>query len=73
MTGCGTGNLVSQNLLPGEVSTMQGSNLARDNERFETLEVIQNEDGRIEVFALSPDNRVWHTWQISPNNGWEGD
>jgi hypothetical protein len=34
------------------------------------LVVIQNQDGRLEVFGTAPDDTIWHTWQIAPNNGW---
>ena len=33
--------------------------------------VIQNQDGRLEVFAASTDSHFWHTWQATPNGGWE--
>ena len=29
-----------------------------------------NADGRLEVFLRSPDGRLWHTWQLAPNDGW---
>jgi hypothetical protein len=25
--------------------------------------VIANADGRLEVFVIGPDNRLWHKWQ----------
>ena len=24
------------------------------------------------MFGVSPDDRIWHTWQIAPDNGWNG-
>jgi hypothetical protein len=33
--------------------------------------VIRNSDGRLEVFIVSTDNRVWHKWQLTINtNSW---
>lgn len=33
--------------------------------------VIRNSDGRLEVFIVSTDNRVWHKWQLTFNtNSW---
>jgi hypothetical protein len=32
--------------------------------------VIQNADGRLEVFALGRDGALWHIWQTSPNGNW---
>jgi hypothetical protein len=35
--------------------------------------VIQNEDGRLEVFAAGTDgtnDQIWHIWQGDPNGGW---
>jgi hypothetical protein len=29
-----------------------------------------NADGRLEVFLRGPDGRLWHTWQLAPNDGW---
>ena len=40
------------------------------NDRLRSVEVGQNADGRLEVFGIAPDNRVWQTWQTAPNNGW---
>ena len=31
-----------------------------------------NADGRFEVFGVSSDDRIWHTWQVAPSNGWNG-
>jgi len=32
--------------------------------------VINNQDGRLEVFVQAADGNVWHVWQTAPNNGW---
>jgi acylphosphatase len=32
--------------------------------------VVNNTDGRQEVFAIGDDDAVWHTWQHSPNGSW---
>ncbi|HYB00939.1 MAG TPA: hypothetical protein VED37_12035, partial [Ktedonobacteraceae bacterium] len=37
---------------------------------FLPVGVIQNEDGRLEVFALGRDDALWHIWQTSPNGKW---
>ena len=34
--------------------------------------VINNADGRLEVFLLAKDNHVWHIWETAPNGGWSG-
>jgi hypothetical protein len=41
-------------------------------DRLQNLRVRRNADGRLEVFGVGPDNRIWHTWQVSPNDGWVG-
>ena len=41
-------------------------------DQFTDLRVARNQDGRLEVFAIAPDNRVFQTWQTAPNNGWIG-
>lgn len=30
----------------------------------------QNLDGRLEVFAVGTDERLWHIWQTAPSGGW---
>ena len=32
--------------------------------------VVQNEDGRLEVFATGPDYALLHIWQVAPNGSW---
>ncbi len=32
--------------------------------------VIQNADGRLEVFTVGSDGALWHIWQNSPNGTW---
>ena len=34
--------------------------------------VVNNADGRMEVFARGTDGALWHIWQTAPNNGWSG-
>ena len=36
------------------------------------VDVKQNADGRLEVFATGTDFAMWHIWQTKPNNGWSG-
>ena len=31
-----------------------------------------NGDGRLEVFALTTGQQVWHNWQVSPGGDWAG-
>lgn len=45
--------------------------LHSDRDKLVHLVTARNSDGRLELFGSSPgDNRVWHTWQAAPNNGW---
>src|SRR2546421_379729 len=32
--------------------------------------VVQNLDGRLEVFLLGADGAIWHIWQNAPNGTW---
>src|SRR5437763_8953060 len=32
--------------------------------------VVENDDGRLEVFATSADNALWHIWQVATNGSW---
>ena len=41
-------------------------------DRFWSLRVGRNRDGRLEVFAIDTDDAIRHTWQTAPNNGWNG-
>jgi acylphosphatase len=34
--------------------------------------VVNNADGRMEVFVRGADDALWHIWQTAPNNGWGG-
>ncbi|MDR4496753.1 MAG: hypothetical protein MRK02_02325 [Candidatus Scalindua sp.] len=34
------------------------------------IAVLQNEDGRQELFAVNTDGALWHMWQTVPDNGW---
>jgi hypothetical protein len=38
--------------------------------RLKSLTAVQNQDGRLEVFGIGSDDRIWHTWQTAPSNGW---
>jgi hypothetical protein len=38
--------------------------------RFLSLAVANNQDGRLELFAIGDDGGLWHAWQESPNGGW---
>jgi hypothetical protein len=35
--------------------------------------VINNADGRLEIFGINAAGNIWHTWQTEPSNGWIGD
>ncbi len=32
--------------------------------------VAENDDGRLEAFAVGSDGALWHTWQVSPGGHW---
>ena len=32
--------------------------------------MVQNLDGRLEVFVLGADGAIWHIWQNAPNGTW---
>jgi len=32
--------------------------------------VVENDDGRLEVFATGADNAIWHIWQLATNGSW---
>ncbi|NIM95763.1 MAG: putative baseplate assembly protein [Anaerolineales bacterium] len=34
------------------------------------LAIGSNKDGRLEVFTHGSDGRIWHIWQVLPNDGW---
>jgi len=34
--------------------------------------VTRNADGRLELFLLANDQKVWHIWQTAPNGAWSG-
>ena len=34
------------------------------------MQIVQNADGRLEVFARGVDRALIHIWQTAPNNGW---
>ena len=37
---------------------------------WKDLTVGRNADGRLELFAIGPDDWAYHLWQVAPNNGW---
>jgi hypothetical protein len=70
MTGCGTGNITgTPTLVPAEATTMLASSRIR-RDRLRALEATRNHDDRLEIFGVSSDDRIWHTWQTAPSNGW---
>ncbi|KAL1922248.1 uncharacterized protein VTP21DRAFT_9787 [Calcarisporiella thermophila] len=48
------------------------AHLYAEGDRLCSLGVGRNSDGRLEVFGISNDGRVWHTWQTAPSGGWNG-
>jgi hypothetical protein len=32
--------------------------------------VAENDDGRLEAFAVGSDDKLWHTWQVTPGGSW---
>jgi len=43
---------------------------ATDNLR--SLRAARNADGRLEIFGINAAGNIYHTWQTSPSNGWNG-
>ena len=41
-------------------------------DRLREVVMAANADGRLEAFGLSPDNRIWHSWQGTPDGEWNG-
>lgn len=39
---------------------------------FDRFTIGQHNDGRLEVFAVSTDYKLWHIWQISSSGDWGG-
>jgi hypothetical protein len=37
------------------------------------IAVSKNQDGRLEVFYVGTDNRIYHNYQVTPNAGWNGE
>jgi hypothetical protein len=73
MTGCGTGNITgTPGLSQDEIDDMQGNNLTQrcfdPGQVLRTLEIGQNEDGRLEVIGVAPDDTIWFTWQTAPGS-----
>ncbi|GAA4591079.1 hypothetical protein BJY16_000152 [Actinoplanes octamycinicus] len=48
------------------------SELYSENDQLGSLDVAANADGRLEVFGIGADERIWHTWQTRPGGGWTG-
>ncbi|AEV87826.1 hypothetical protein ACWT_6813 [Actinoplanes sp. SE50] len=48
------------------------SELYSDSDHLSSLDVIANADGRLELFGVNEDDRIWHTWQTRPSSGWAG-
>jgi len=40
--------------------------------RGDRLAACPNEDGRLEVFYIAGDGKLWHSWQTSPGGTWAG-
>ncbi len=36
------------------------------------VSVVNNADGRLEIFARGNDGACWHNWQKNPNSNWKG-
>ncbi|WP_162129647.1 immunoglobulin-like domain-containing protein [Candidatus Nitrosopumilus sediminis] len=37
------------------------------------IKVIPNQDGRLEMFYIGTDNRIYHNYQNAPNSSWHGE
>jgi len=48
------------------------SELYGSADRIWNLDIAGNADGRLEVFGISDDDRIWHTWQTAPGGPWNG-
>lgn len=35
-----------------------------------SIQGLQNQDGRVEIFILDDNYKVWHIWQAAPNVNW---
>jgi hypothetical protein len=47
--------------------------LYHDDDKLISLVAGRNQDGRLEVFGIAPnDNTIWHTWQKTPGGDWLG-
>ncbi len=42
------------------------------NTALADIQVVTNDDGRLEVFGLRGDGSLWHIWQVKPRAGWSG-
>jgi hypothetical protein len=69
VTDAGQHGLVESNSASyGEVDIFYSGALAN----LELCGVQQNQDGRLEAFAVGTDNGLWHIWETTPNGGWSG-
>jgi len=50
--------------------SLQGPFNAQADRGIANPVVGRNADGRLEVFAIGPDNALWHIWQTAANSGW---
>ncbi|MCR1973127.1 hypothetical protein NSA52_03145 [Clostridium sporogenes] len=63
--------MVPLGLLDFYSSNYRGDKLRKSPyDNSQVLSVINNADGRLEVFVIEKDNALWHIWQTAPNNGW---
>jgi hypothetical protein len=46
--------------------------LYTDANTLAMLDAASNADGRLEVFGVNAQGRIFHTWQTQPNGGWVG-
>jgi len=43
-----------------------------DNPSMKQFSVVQNKDGRLEVFGIGMDDSMYHIWQLTPGGNWSG-
>jgi hypothetical protein len=46
--------------------------LYTNDDQLKSLVAARNADGRLEVFGVNRFQRMWHTWQTTPNGVWTG-
>jgi ferric iron reductase protein FhuF len=37
------------------------------------ITAAQNQDGRLEIFYVGTNNKIYHNWQVKPNSDWSGE